>query len=316
VGTTYSVDIPENAKPQIKPVHVVFSDGTGGYSSRMVQLCIGKKPDRLTAPWGSSLFGSRFLQSTVTMQDKLIVFQGGEPTEQEPNELEGLFAFRLLAADEADMMVRVTEHDKQSFSLGLLLTNTLDQSSRNVFLGFLDGEPLAMLKPKDGKSRIETVHIEREWESANINYVRIMNRSGVAILLVSEDGYRWQQVREKRLDWFTTIYAGLLYRGSHGQAACQVAEQQAPVLATVMSAGKAPKSKEGSYTAPLKILAAIPKGYTARYTTDGSTPDASSLPLGDDFTLAAPGEYLVRVMTFKDDIPTGTVSAKFRTGQQ
>jgi len=308
-GTTYSVDIPENAVPQIKPVHVVFSDGTGGYSSRMVQLCIGKKPDRLNAPWESSLFGSRFLQSTVTMQDNQMVFQGGEQAKQKTNEIEGLFVFRLLAAAEADMMVRITEQE-HSFSLGLLLTNTLDQSSRNVFLGFLNGEPLAMLKPKDGKSRIETVHIKREWESANIKYVRIINRSGTAILLASEDGYHWRQVAEKPLDWFKTIYAGLLYRGSHGQAAGQVVEE-APALATV-SAGKALKSKEGSYTVPLKILAAIPKGYTARYTTDGSTPNAASLPLGKDFTLAAPGEYLVRVMTFKDDMSTGMVSTKFK----
>jgi len=298
----FEVKVPDDAQTHIEPVHFVFSDGTGGYTGKQIKLCIGKSQDEVEDTWSTSLLGETSLQSNVVQKEDTFKFQGGA-SKVNGKEPQGLFAFQKFSGD-VDLIAQIPRTYLQT-DIGVLLTNSLDCFSRQAYLGFFQGRIYGQLRPNARKWGTTQTTFE---DSSHIQpkLFRITNRKGHTALFVSEDGQIWMQLANAKVEWFKSVYAGLLYGGSKDTVICKWVHPTGPLA--LISTIRAQKDKQGNYRTPLKLKVSLPDGYTAHYTLDGSKPTLKSSMVDGYIEVDEPGTYHVRVTTFQKNKAIGTTA--------
>jgi len=296
----YKVRIPNDAQPHIEPIHFIFSDGTGGYSSKKLKLCIGKAQDKLKTNWSSSLLGQTTVDARVTQKGRTFTFYGQSP-EDNKREPQGLFAFQTISND-VDLAVKIQKTTSRS-DIGILLTNSLDHFSRRAYVGLFQGNIQGQVRYGEQEWGKALTRFDEKAQSQP-EWIRVVNRSGQTAVLISQDGQLWDQLVESEIQWFETVYAGILYGGSKDPITCQWLKQSGS-LALVSTRG-AKKNKDGHFISPLKLEINLPEGHTAYYTLDGSQPNLNSSLVNKIIELQTPGTYQVRIVTYEKKQSTGS----------
>ena len=75
-GQTLVYTAPKDAKPGLHPVNLVFSDGTGGFTGKRIEMAVQDREDAMPAGWQVSPLGSVTALGTVAMDGDEIEFRG------------------------------------------------------------------------------------------------------------------------------------------------------------------------------------------------------------------------------------------------
>ncbi len=288
----------------IYKLHLIFSDGTGGYASKRIKLLVDNAQSSLPEGWGLTTIGTAEHIPDINCVDETFTL-GKQRIEPGVGPLEGAFLVKPVSKS-ADVVCRMSDVSAGA-DLSLALSNSLDDFSRRIAIGSFQGRIQAVVKAREQSSAAA----QYQWSEPNRpDHFRLVSRSGRVAAFVSGDGESWQQVMVTKMDFFERFYAGIIYRaGPWADATCQWLQPAAPGLA-VFSTNPAKPDEQDRYEPPVKISLDAPSpDAILRYTLDGSEPNASSVAYDKPITLTKPGRHEIRVRVFTDDLTGKTAEA-------
>jgi hypothetical protein len=302
---TYRVTIPSTASPHIEPVRFIFSDGTGGYSSKQLKLLVGKTPDTLEPPWALSLLGRVPLTAFVMQEGNNFEFRGMDEALAQ-NQQEGLFVLQKISGD-TDIAAEIPQK-RQDAAIGLLMTNSLDDHSRKAYVGLVQNKVYGLLRPREQQWGTIQAELEESFQ-VEPRYFRISTRNGHTGVYVSSDSWDWVQLIENRIDWFENIYAGILYSGGKTAVEAKWIEPTGGVGLIHMVNPKT--NKAGNLVLPLKLGISLPPGFTGRYSINNIPQEKSLLLAANVIELTTEGRHELRVYAYNGEALVGTTTAVY-----
>ncbi|MCF7972212.1 MAG: chitobiase/beta-hexosaminidase C-terminal domain-containing protein [Phycisphaerae bacterium] len=306
----FTATIPSTDQDKIYQVHLIFSDGTGGYTGKQIKLLVTKEEDRLPKDWAVTAVGNVQRAVTVRCAGDTFTF-GTQPVERQVNQKQGTFVFQPISKA-ADLMCRIPGI-RAGHDIALMITNTLDDISRRAGVGLSEGKIAGLIKPSE-QTWGEFTYQQEEKRSNDPVYFRLIWRDATVAAYMSTDTKVWEQVLTGKIKFFRECYAGLLYRGNPWTTGdCQWLLPSGLGL-PMLSPGTKTPDKAGFYTGPLAVTIACPdQGMTLYYTLDGSEPTVQSQVYQDPIKLDQAGQQEVRVKVLQDGVLSqDTVVAAFK----
>lgn len=303
------LQIPKNTKPSLGKIHLIFSDTTGGYSSKQIKLLVDKVPDTLPPGWGTTLLNSTNITGKITTTENNFVFSGRTPDHKAKNPT-GLFAFKEVDSNDDLDFVAQFNSPPGNGDIVLMLSNTLDDSTRQIAAGYFRGKIFGLVRPREMRWRSSRTIFEPDNPTPSPKFFRLVSRNGKAAVFSSADNKHWRQLAEGSLSWFKKIYAGLLYSGSRHKLKAQWLRPVSPL--PILLPIRPTRQKDGNYMGPLKITLDIPQSLTVKTILNGSTISRNSdTKPNNELVLNKPGSNTLRIEVYRKNILLGTVAKRY-----
>ncbi len=283
-------DIPSDAPPSMEAVHLVFSDGTGGYTGRRLEFLISDEPGELAPGWDLTTLENQPAPAVVTVDDEGAITFQPVPRAQSRRP-QGTFLYRPLERD-GDIVLEQTGPASDS-DVTLMLRGGLDDHWRFVGAGSRSGESSATYKTGESSWGATTRKPGTEAAQKPLFY-RLTVREKWKAAFVSHDGQTWEQLGSKNLE-IENALAGVVYEGGAAWSGRMTFEPAS------LPAFRIDGDRRGQLTAPLTIEVDVPESMSAailRYTVDGTNPTPESPRYEDSISIPTGGTHEIRVGRF------------------
>ena len=315
-GTHFSLPVAASDVGRVYPIHLVCSDGTGGYDSLLVRVTVTPNDGVLPAPWQTNVYG--FPEAAGSAQYNAGAFEivgNGVDMNETDN---GRIVFHQYTGDaELSAQVMGLSVDGSTASstarVGVMLREHLGPGAKNVFAyaqgNDLSAVPLAL----GGRMRAAYEYWYPNTRNASLgtqpSYVKAVRRGTTLAGLGSSDGSTWEQLWSAEIAGPSTqIYAGLVIGNSDNKLgdALTYARGKLKVLATPAVSVPVASMAGRPYTfdtleyktkATVTLIAGSPQDII-RYTTDGSDPTPSSTVYTAPFDVTSIGTVPVKARSF------------------
>jgi hypothetical protein len=201
--------IPNTDQDTIHRAHLIFSDGTGGYTGQQIKLLVAKQRDALPPGWGVTALGQAPRAVNVSSNAGRFTF-AVQPHTPQASQMQGTFVFHSVSQT-TDLICRIPR-GRENIDLALMITNTLDAFSRRARIGLFQGKVSGVIKSTEqGRAKHRY-----QWSGTSLDrpeYFRLTLRDGVLTAHISQDSKTWEQVMAGDISLFKECYAGLIYRG-------------------------------------------------------------------------------------------------------
>jgi hypothetical protein len=317
-GTHFAHSVSGSDPGFVYPVHLVCSDGTGGYNSLMVRVVVTPADGVLPAPWSTTVFGLPEMAGSATYASGVFDVVGNGP--EIAGSDHGRMVFQELTGDvemTANVVDLVVEGANNNINAkgGVYIRESLDVGSRGAFV-YARGNARSATPLSLGS------HVRINVDSTPGNklgnavlatqphHVKAIRRGTALVGLGSTDGLVWEQV------WSgvapspsASVYAGLAVlsadatRGdaalmAHGRFEVLAAPVVSIPVATLAGTLVTPNTTHYGAQVTVTLLAALPS-HEVRYTTDGSDPSATSTLYAAPFDITAAGETVLKARAFE-----------------
>lgn len=280
---------PADAPPAVERVHLVFSDGTGGFTGSRLQFLVSPEPDELAEGWRVSVLGRAATAARATIDAEGRWSLG--PTERRDDKRPiGTFLHRVMEGD-GDWLLELPEGGAGA---ALTIRRGLEDHWRFVAATAGPGVPSGLYQPIDAVWNTVSVPAALAADEPT-RFLRVSRRAKQAAAYRSADGVRWEQMGGRRME-FPGALVGVVQTG--GAAVGGWLRPAAAELPLIDVEG----SQRGKRTAPaeVKIEPPVAAGVVLRYTLDGSDPGPDSPPVEAAIRLAEPGRHELRVGVFAE----------------
>lgn len=321
----FSFDVPANDAGGVRPVHLIFSDGTGGYTGKRVKVIVSQESPELPDGWHATTIGTPSQAGTVEFTDETFHLTGvaGSSGGRSPD---GMFAYRKVSGD-IDWVCRVEDlipgTTSRDAGISLMIREQLHERARYA-------STHAFRTEDDSKSWSAQFQSRNSWNAwstkarnggeqydAGPLYLRSIRRGGWCAGYVSPDGKQWEQIGAIRHGMADEVLIGLALTGastamdapdSRPRATCTSPVQQAAPIPLVTVEGKnAPQSDD--YIGAVKItLDAGGADTTIVYTLDGQDPTSDSPAYADPVSIEQAGRHELRARVLQKDALGDVVS--------
>jgi hypothetical protein len=300
-------------------VHLIYSDGTGGYTGRLVKILVTDAPYALPAGWSATTLGvpRRAGKIECAGGEFEIVATGGD---FHRGRSEGLMAYRRIEGD-FDVLCRLDElsvegSDSGTARLALMARKGLEDfdpctyvcaydesaegNNRCAEFG-LDGSP----SPWGG------FRFEADEELATpVRFLRLARHGDQVCGYASADREEWEAVgwggmkAEGKLLVGLTAASGDSGRGEPvplAHARCEWLEPGEIPLPGIAVEHKGKRDGSGAYKAPITVTLTAPvDDVEIRYTFDGTEPDTGSVLYAEKVALEEPGRHVLRARLYHE----------------
>jgi hypothetical protein len=323
------LDVPSEGSLQAHAVHVVASDGTGGYAGKRIRILTARQLPALPDGWHATVFGLPPRAGTVRWVDSSVMISAFGGTIRGRSR-SGLWVCRP-AEESVDLAVRVTGLEIEGAAArlhgGLVFQSSLE-----------DFAPAAMVygerKPAEDRARMRFACRPRAgWkgsrvfaptgvvESADISMRLVRRGKNVAGYVRHSDG-AWRQVGMAAVPSAAAGYVGVAATGGvvtdgeehPARARCEwLSPEDAglPVL-EVKAKGKAPKGKQFAAPAKVVVHAAPDTVSEGEYAVAGTT---NSFDCGESLALGEAGLYRLTVRSSRDGATPAAVTFLIDLGE-
>jgi hypothetical protein len=311
-------DVPSDDSGSAHAVHLIFSDGTAGYTGRRVKLLVSPDPTALPKGWRATTIGTPSRTGTVRF-DSGVFRVNGVAGRTGTRSRDGMFAYRHASGD-FDVLCRIHslapgKVGRGEASIGLMVRQGLHERAKHAAV-----EILGHKTDEDSwSSRFRHQASWNAWSGAARNggtqyssaplFLRLIRRGPWCAGSVSPDGKQWQQIGSVKHGLATETQIGLALFGSPAETAetnerpratCEWIAPEGLSIPVVAIEGKAvPRKNE--YTGSVRItLSAGESDATILYTLDGEEPDRESTKYADPIAIKEAGDHELRARILKD----------------
>ena len=318
-GGEFSFTVPEDDPGRVHPVHLTYSDGTGGYTGRLIKILVTDAPYALPAGWSATTLGLPRRAGKIQHAggEFEIVAAGGN---FHRGRSEGLMAYRRIEGD-FDVVCRLDElsvegSDSGTARLALVARKGLEDfapctyvcaydesvegNDRRAEFG-LDGSPSPW-----GGSRFEA----DEELATPVRFLRLARHGDQICGYVSADREEWEAVgwggmkAEGKLLVGLAVASGDSGRGEPvpvAHARCEWLEPGETPLPGIAVQHKGKRERSGAYKAPIKVTLTAPgDDVEIRYTLDGTEPGTESDLYAEEIALEEPGRLAPRARLYRE----------------
>jgi hypothetical protein len=313
----------------VRPIHLIFSDGTGGYTGRRVKVVVNPDPPVLPKGWHATPLGLPDRPGTSRLTNDVIELTG-PMMDAHVRPQPGMFTYTRLQGD-IDLTCRVDRFDTGTCapaetSLALMLRSDLHEKAPHAAVVLSPGGP-------DGRAGTAGFLCRPNWSLWSLTrdssetpaampcLLRIIQRSSWCAGFVSSDGKQWRQIGCANLAPSGQLLAGLaLISGPNRQsnrarpprATCKWIAAGGSPIPLVAVDGKRLK-RDAPYTAPVTVtLSAGDENASITYTLDGRDPTKDSPRYNDPIVIDQAGDHELRARFSNDRDNTPTVACTIR----
>lgn len=317
-GNTFSYTATEADRGKVYPVHLIASDGTGGYRGALVRVVAGPKDGCLAGGWAGAVLGTPEAAGSARMAGKEIemVASGSELGGSDDA---GHIAYSQVEGD-CDLAARITELGSPTSPVraGIVLRQHLEASSPQAMLIARATADKTKLAAPVGLFRGQ----QESWCTSKSPdpalaikpaLLRLVRRGDLCAAFQSADGLTWEQIGAASVKMSKKIVAGyVLCSGDsrHGDAVRTARARFAPVdvartpLALIDVKASPAKGSPSHLQAPVEVTI-LPPAADAKvyYTIDNSDPGPRSPLYGQPFKLDQSGQFTIRARLAGEKTP-------------
>lgn len=308
--------VPEEQAGMV-PLHLIFSDGTGGYTGRLFKLVASARNNELPDGWRATLIGNPPQAGQVVMRDGEFVMAGSGSGLHYRDE-GYMFACRS-AGDEADLECNVAGLSLEGEGggeprFGLMVREHTDTGARHLYVAAVgDGgtaggtaEAGSRTSPWGG-ARVAPQPVDGDAAVLRANHLRIVRVAGKVAGFVSEDGKLWQQVLSEGTKLEGEPLVGLALCGGGAESEARVrgrlVENDSVGLPVALVTSKA----RGKLEPPVTVEFFAPEGVDVSYSLDGA--DATTYT--EQVEVTEKGKHVLRARLVRDGTPGPEVVTVF-----
>ncbi len=315
-GTRFTFTAPASDPGLVHPVHLVCSDGTGGYGSLLLRIAVTPAEGPLPAPWKSTVYGLPEAAGGVSHVSDVFEIVGNGPDVGSSDH--GRIVFQDATGD-VELTARVVDFrvdgstSNSSAKGGVMIREDLDGGARDVF-AYVQGNKASTTALGVGghvrASRDASPGAKgRDATLGTVgNYLKAVRRGNTLAALASTDGVVWEQLWTGQATLGTQAVAGLAVTSADGRRGdavtyargkFQVVPAAAVALPVAGLAGTLVTSNTYNYKTKATVtLVKAAAGDTLHYTLDGSEPTESSPTYAAAFDLTTAGVTPIKARSF------------------
>ena len=286
----FSFTIPKEGFKPLYKVHFHFSDGTGGYTGRMIQIAVSQKENSVEENWQVNYFQSSkasqsMKQGSVTQVDNKFTIEGQE---EHDKGFQALFVSQQKQGA-FDFTLKSDEIEK----FGLQFSSGLDHYSSQSRLFFSKGKFQHYIRKDEAPWGIRTYKSNDKIASGKIKYLRMISDGKSVASYLSEDGSNWWQICGQALA-LSNFHAGFL---AIADSTCEIVDikESLPMIIT-----KEKINRNNSYEKLTVVMKSLLADSTIHYTTDGSDPTFESPKYEKEFKISQSGKLTIRAILVND----------------
>jgi len=281
-------EVPADAEPGLEAVHLVFADGTGGYTGRRVEFLVGPQQDELAEGWRVTTLGEPGFAAAVAVDgDGAVAFRDGPVEAAEPNRrrLDGTFAYREVAGD-GDWILELPEEGELPL-LELALRAGLDDHWRRATVRVGADGVSGNWKSGESYWGIRSSVGELDGRPREL---RLARRGERVAGWARGDGQVWTQLFDVALEIEGGVL-GVVHAGGP-EVALRLREAEDGGLPLV----RPESDRRGRIEAPVEVELVAPRdGVELRFTRDGSEPGEGSERYEEPLVIEEAGPLELRV---------------------
>jgi hypothetical protein len=273
---TFTWEVPDDAARRAHGVHLIASDGTGGFTGRRVKVVVGQAPRNLPEGWSATALGYPERIGTVEFSDaalELSCVASGLGRRRD----EGLLAFTAARGD-FDIAAKIESVAGPDAQVGLSLREGFASRGRYASLYIEADKPARPIM--SGKPRFSpwgSMH-ERPDEDlpGAVTWLRMIRRGNRTVGLASADGENWVQSGSLTLEQMGPTFIGPVVSGGKDDqpavAKVQFKDAGNPAVPLLAVSSEGKRRRDGSYPKAAKVTLEAPGPQDVLYTLDGGEP--------------------------------------------
>jgi len=311
-------DVPSADAGSAHAVHLIFSDGTAGYTGRRVKLLVSPDPPALPEGWRATTIGTPSQTGTVRFDGGVFHLTGvaGHGSTQSRT---GMCAYRH-ASEDFDLMCRIDSFAtgktaRGEASVGIVIREGLHERAKHAAVEMVDD------KANGGTWSARFRH-QATWNAWSVRtkgdgtrysttpvLLRLTRRGLWCAGFASSDGKRWKQIGSVKHGLTKEVLAGPALFGSpvatadaneRPRTTCEWISRKGLSLPIVGVEGKA-VPRENEYTGSVRItMSASESDATILYTLDGQEPDQACSKYAEPITINEAGDHELRARILRD----------------
>jgi hypothetical protein len=305
-GNEFVFEAPD--QPGSHAVHLIFSDGTGGYTGRMFKLLVSEGENRLPAPWRATVLGLPDAPGRAYAEDGWLHMESGGSDLYHRGGEQGLLVYQTFDEDregDFDLAMEVGElalrgEGEGTPRLGMMMRTGARQDVPYFYVAArreddrLIGE--AAYRPgKWGGNRLDARAADEGEVAPEARYLRLVRRGDHMAGLVSTDGKSWTQIlgRKQKFDKSAVMALALAAGGEGATARGSIvsADKVGQVPVTALSSKDRKKLK-----APVTLTFLAPEGTEVAFSLD----QAEESTYTDPVEITEKGRHVVRARVIQD----------------
>jgi hypothetical protein len=325
-GGRFSLPTTVSDAGKVFPVHIICSDGTGGYSSVSLRVVVTDGDSAMPSPWITTVFGNPEMAGHVTEAGGVFELVG---TGVDFYNLDhGRRVFQTVTGD-VDFTGQILSLSLDGSTTpnptrgGVMLREGTGQGARGAFV-FAQGNgnsPAPLSAGAYVRSYLDDASTRNFRDPAIMtqpNYVKVVRRGSAVAGLVSADNITWELLWGQTMATpAPTVEVGFAVGNSDGQRGDTVlyghgkfkvvpsSSVRVPI-ATLIGNLDEPETKK--FKRLLKVtLHAASSAHEIRYSVDGSTPTAASTLYTGQFDVATAGPVVVKARAFFNGDSSGVM---------
>ncbi len=303
----FSMQIPEDHAEAVEKLHLVFSDGTGGFTGREVKLLITKATNSLPENWHLTTIGTPPSIASINF-DHDQCRMSGRTAQSQQRGLNGTWVYREVEGN-TDIFCALTDAEQETTAdIGIMIRAGLDDHWR--YAALLRKANRISATCRVSESRWGTALTSPDSSLATPpHYLRLVKQDDWISLYLSGDAKSWECLQTSRIP-MPACYEGILHTsGTNGICRWLTPQDTLPSVRINAKPGK-----KNRYTVPLEIqLTAGEPGAILRYTLDGTKPTEHARKYVNPITLEKTGRHLVKIRQMINNRAGATVTAIIHT---
>ena len=299
----YIFEIPKEAYKPLYKVHLHISDGTGGYTGKLIQIAVTQEKNKVNDNWLVSSFQSS--KVSQGMQVGTVTQSGNKFSITEQKVPDSAFQALFISQRQEkpfDLTLKSDEIEK----FGLQFSSGLDHYSSQSRLFFSKGIFQHYIRKDEAPWGIRTYKSVHNQKTSKIKFLRMVSDGKSVASYLSEDGESWRQISGQNLP-LSDFYAGILSYGN-GNSSCELVDQKTAIPLIV---SKEKIERNGTYKKLTLTIKSIDKECEIRYTTDGTEPVLDSTLYDKEILISKPGKHQINTILIKAGKIFGKTSASY-----
>ncbi len=317
-GNEFVYDVPSDAAGSAHAVHLIFSDGTAGYTGRRVKLLVSPDPPALPDGWRATTIGTPSRTGTVR-GDKGVFHMTSVAGHSDNRSRNGMTAYRHASAD-FDLVCRIDSFaagktTRGEASVGLVIRDGLHERAKHAAVEIVDHKA----NRDTWSARFRHQANWNAWSakatgggirySTTPAFLRLIRRGLWCAGFASSDGERWKQIGSAKHGLAKEVLAGPALFGSPAatadvnerpQTTCEWIPPKGLSIPVVAIEGKTVPRKD-EYAGPVQInISAGESDAAVLYTLDGQDPGHDSTKYADPIAIDKAGDHQLRARILKD----------------